>query len=346
MTEELFEILEIYRTARCFTMSDRASGLRAFLVLDNLTLGPAAGGVRTLRYETARAALEDAQRLARAMTIKCALAGLDAGGGKCVVLAHDSLNRQHAFEKLGELIEELGGIFRTAGDLGTTADDLAAMARKTQYVHTNEGNLSASVGRGVLRAIEACARIHGLDTITGLRIAVQGCGSIGSAVARELALSGARVFVSDINQKKVQFLAGEIGAEVIPSDEIFVNDVDVISPCAVGGVLTPNIASEILAWAVCGAANNILAEPAAEQILLDRNILYVPDVISSAGAVIEGIGRTVMSLSNRSRLVDKIGGTTYSVLEEARQTGKLPTEVAEAKAWQRIYSAKRASKPS
>lgn len=123
MPEPLFKILEQYQVERCFAFNHNQSGLRAFLIIDNLVLGPAAGGIRTLPYASPEEALEDAIKLARAMTIKCALAGLDAGGGKAVVLEHKDLRRKEAFEELGRRVQELGGIFRTAGDLGTTKAD-------------------------------------------------------------------------------------------------------------------------------------------------------------------------------------------------------------------------------
>ncbi|HLM76174.1 MAG TPA: Glu/Leu/Phe/Val dehydrogenase dimerization domain-containing protein, partial [Polyangiaceae bacterium] len=172
-------------------ITDPPSGLRAFLVLDSLALGPAAGGVRTRRYPSAESALRDALDLARAMTLKCALAGLDAGGGKCVVMDHEGLDRPRAFEHLGRRIEALRGAFRTAGDLGTTKEDLEAMARGTRYVYLDERGLTSAVARGMLRCIEACAAERGRKDVAGMRVAIQGAGSIGSAVAEALSNEGA-----------------------------------------------------------------------------------------------------------------------------------------------------------
>jgi Glu/Leu/Phe/Val dehydrogenase, dimerisation domain len=142
-----------------------------------------------MRYPSARDALNDALRLARAMTLKCSLAGLDAGGGKAVVLVHDGLQREAAFTRLGQIIEELGGMFRTAGDLGTTAADLEAMARSSRYVHTDERHLAAAVGRGILRCIEACAAVRGVAP-RELVVGIQGVGSIGASTAHALAEAG------------------------------------------------------------------------------------------------------------------------------------------------------------
>lgn len=279
-------------------------------------------------------------KLARAMTIKCALAGLDAGGGKAVVLDHEHLQRPLAFQRLGERIEELGGIFRTAGDLGTTSDDLHNLARKTQYVHINEADLSGAVAQGVMVAMQACAHLHGHSGIHGLRIAVQGCGAIGSAVARRLTAAGARVIIADIDSERATQFAGAVDAELASPEQILTLDVDIVAPCAIGGVLTQDIAVDIRAWAVCGAANNILGDDRAEQILTRRDILFVPDVVASAGAVIEGVGVSVMKLADRAPLIERIHTTTRTVLEKALAENRLPSEVAEAMAWERIQSAK------
>ncbi|HEX2686313.1 MAG TPA: Glu/Leu/Phe/Val dehydrogenase dimerization domain-containing protein [Kofleriaceae bacterium] len=314
---------------------DAASGLEAILVIDDVTLGPAAGGVRTRAYPSPRDGFADAAALARAMTIKCALAGLPAGGGKCVVLDHAGLDRARGFRVLGERIAELGGLFRTAGDLGTTAADLAAMASHCEWVHTDESGLAAAVGHGVLRCVEACAELRGV-AVAGLTIAVQGCGSIGAAVARRLAGAGARLIVADLDAARARAVASETGATVGDPAAILTAPVDVIAPCAVGGVVDVAVARAMRAWAICGAANNQLASPEAEDALIERGILFVPDVVASGGAVIEGIGRTVMQLADRTPLIDALGTTAHQILEEARASGARPTAIAQQRARARI----------
>lgn len=322
-------------------ITDPPSGLRAYLVLDSLALGPAAGGVRTRRYPSAESALNDALQLARAMTLKCALAGLDAGGGKCVVIDHDGLDRQRAFEQLGKHVEALRGAFRTAGDLGTTADDLQAMARRSQYVYLDERGLSAAVARGMLRCIEACAAERGQNGVSGLRVAVQGAGSIGAAVAEALAGAGARVVCADIDAERAERVAERVGGSTCSPDEVLFMDVDIVAPCATGGVITAEVARRLRAFAVCGAANNILASAEAGQALAARGILHVPDPIASAGAVIEGVGRVVMNLPDPTPLIDRLGETAREVLAEAKSSGRPPAEVAEARALRRVAAGKR-----
>ena len=342
MTETLFSFLSTNSVQRCFFFSDNASGLRAILVIDDVTLGPAAGGIRTWRYADTAAALADAAKLAHAMTLKCALAGLDAGGGKAVVLLHDDMHRRQAFEKLGEFIEELDGLFHTAGDLGTTAEDLAALARTTRHVEHDEQGLVEAVAVGLLEALKACARIKGSTSLSGLRILIQGCGAIGSAVARQLAQNDARLLLCDTDAAKASALADETGATVEADTSWLSCEMDIFCPCAIGGILTAATASRINAWAICGAANNLLGDEQAEPILRDRGILFVPDVIASAGAVIEGVGRSIMKLDDRRPLITGIGRTAYKILQAARQTGEPASVLAEQRALARIEAARKA----
>jgi len=339
--EQVFQTLEGAGGALCVAVADAASGLRAFIALDDTTLGPAAGGVRTLRYPSAAEGLADALGLARAMTLKCALAGLDAGGGKAVVLAPDAgLDRPRAFERLGEAIEALRGVFRTAGDLGTTAADLEAMARATRYVHTDERGLAEAVARGLLRCVEACAAVRG-ESVAGLRIAVQGAGAIGARAARAFAAAGMIVAIADIDANRASAVAADIpGTRVMAPGEILGADVDIVAPCAGGGVITAEVAASMRAWAVCGAANNALGSMEAARVLAARGILHVPDPIASAGAVIDGIGASVMGLADRTALIDRLGDTAREVLEEAARGGRTAVEVAEARARGRIAAAR------
>jgi leucine dehydrogenase len=338
--EDLFEMVHEAGARHTVLWSEQSSGLRAVLVFDDLTLGPAAGGVRTQPYPSVRDAIADAAQLARNMTLKCALAGLDAGGAKVVVLEHPSLKREQAFEQLGRRVEELGGVFYTGPDLGTTGTDLAAMARWSQYVHTEEKVFADAVARGLLRCIEACAAQKGLPGVAGLKVAVQGCGSIGRAAARALKAVGIKLVLADVQEERARALADEVGAAVCDAEEVLTADVDLVAPCAVGGVLTMPKAQALRAWAVCGAANNVLAEPRVDEVLMERGILHVPDTIASAGAVIDGIGRSVMGLADRKPLIDRLGQTAREILEDSQRTGLTPTAVAEERARARIEKVK------
>lgn len=333
------EEMDAAGAARCVVWRDAAVGLTAVLVIDDCTLGPAVGGVRTRGYRDLAAAMREAAALAQAMTRKTALAGLTAGGAKAVVLAHPGLDRRRAFVRLGEFVAELGGLFRTAGDLGTTSEDLAAMASACPYVHLDERGLAEAVARGLVGCVAACAERRG-RTLAGLRVAVQGCGAIGAAVSRALGAAGASLVLADVDAERARRLADETGAEVAAPSRILQADVDVLAPCAIGGVLTPDVAAELRAWAVCGAANNILAAPEVARVLAARGVLHVPDEVASAGAVIEGIGRSVMGLADRTPLIDALADTARSLLAEAADTGELPVVLAERRARARVAAAR------
>lgn len=322
--------------ARVLPVRDDASGLRAFIVLDDTTLGPAAGGIRTLPYPSDAAAIADARALARAMTLKCALGGLAAGGGKGVVIAHEGLDRPRAFAVLGRFIDDLDGEFRTAGDAGTTAADLAALATTCRYVHTEEAGLADSVARGLLRCLEAACASRGLPGPAGLRVAVQGCGAIGSAVARALAGAGAVLTLADLEPARAAVLAADLGAEVLDPIRVLTAGTDVLCPCALGGVVDESLASRTTARIICGGANNLLADPGVEEVLRLRGVTFVPDVLSSAGAVIDGIGQSVMGLPDRTSLIDALAVTTREILANAAETGRLASELALERAATRI----------
>jgi leucine dehydrogenase len=226
-------------------------------------------------------------------------------------------------------------MFRTAGDLGTTTADLHAMASNCDYVHTDETGLADAVARGLLGCIGACAAQR-LVPVAGLRVAVQGAGSIGAAVARALVAAGARVVLADLDRVRATRVANEIGADVVGAGEILRAEVDIVSPCAIGGVLDAAAIAGLRAWAVCGAANNILAEPSLAATLQARGIMMVPDVVASAGAVVDGIGASVMGLTDRSGLVDALGHTAARLLAESVRTGRTTSELAECWARDRL----------
>ena len=309
----------------------RPSGLKAVIAIDSTVLGPAAGGVRTRAYPSFADAVADARALARTMTHKCALAGLAAGGGKAVVWDHGAWDRPAAFEQLGEAVEALGGRFRTAGDLGTSAADLEAMARRCRFVHTGEVDLAAAVARGLVACVGACLSRRGVDW-RQVRIAVQGAGAIGSAAARAFAARGAELVVADLVAVRAARLAGEVGGAVVVPDQLLAADLDLLVPCGTGGVLTAAAVRSMRAWGVVPAANNAVADREAGQLLAARRVLHVPDVVASAGAVIEGIGRTVMGLgaAERERLIDRLGDLAGEILARSAAEWCPADEIAEA----------------
>lgn len=338
--EELFEMLEAAEGARMLWWSDPPSGLRAILVIDDVTLGPAAGGIRTRAYPSALSAARDALDLARAMTLKCSIAGLDAGGGKMVVLDRPELDRAAAFRVLGDRVQELGGLFVTAGDAGTRQADLEAMAERTGYVHVDHGDLSGAVADGLLGCIEACAQVRGAGNAGELTVAIQGCGAIGAAVARRLAAAGARLLVADVVGAAAEAVAARTGATVVSPEEILTAEADILAPCALGGIIDAGNVADLRVWAVCGAANNILSGAETGERLAARDILFVPDFVASAGAVIQGVCDEQGTSERAGELIAGLRTTAAEVLREAAERGVTTTQVAIEKARARIARAR------
>ncbi len=323
--------LDTIEGKRILVFSEPIAGLRAFLVIDDVCGGMAAGGTRTRAYPAPIDAVHDACQLSRAMTLKCAIAGLQAGGAKMVVMDHPGLSRADAFRALGRRVQELGGLFQTAGDLGTTLEDLAHMAQTTRFVRTNERSLAAAVARGVRACAEACAATRGHADLRDLRVAVQGCGAIGAAVASALADAGASLHVADLDPAAASRVAKATGARVVEPDGILSADVDIVAPCATGGVINGESVEALRAWAVCGAANNILADEATGTLLVQREVLFVPDFIASAGAVIVGVCE-LQGRDDAESLIQQLGTTTREVLLEAAAEGTATTVVAQQRA--------------
>ena len=234
MTASTRTILSEYGARDAHWVIDEAVGLRAVIVLHRLREGLAAGGVRTRRYPDEESGLRDACGLAQTMTWKCALGGLPVGGAKAVVFDHEGFDRERGFAVLGRAIQQLGGAFRTAGDVGTTVADLRVMAAESEYVHVDNGDLSAAVATGLRSCIQAALRTRGeSDNLSGIRVAIQGCGAIGGAVARELRGRGAELWVCDLDRAVAEEVASECDATLVSPDEYLGLEVDVLAPCAV-----------------------------------------------------------------------------------------------------------------
>ncbi|MFH0945585.1 MAG: Glu/Leu/Phe/Val dehydrogenase dimerization domain-containing protein, partial [Planctomycetota bacterium] len=272
-------------------ITDAASGLDAFLVLYDLSLGPAFGGIRFRSYPDAAAAREDAVGLARQMAWKCALAGLDAGGGKAVVRADRLIDRAAACGVLGDFIQGLGGQFRTAGDLGATPDDVRAIQSRTGYIVAPEilEGLADSVAVGLLAAIEALGPRIGSEDLNGLAVAVQGVGDIGLSLVRRLVNRGARPVVADTSREAVGRALELPGVSLVSPDQVLDTSAPVLSPCAVGGVIDREAAGRLRCRAIVGGANRILTGEGTGEELWRRRIWYAPDFLVNSGAVIEGV---------------------------------------------------------
>ena len=328
---------------------DEASGLTAIIALHSTHLGPAAGGTRFLHYAEPSAAMRDALRLSRGMSYKNAMAGLPMGGGKAVVLL--DANKQGAVRKtpemlaaFGDAIEALGGRYVTAEDVGASEADMVAISRRTAHVcglPAKEGEIGGDPGpftaMGIHHGIRAAVSVKlGRDSIDGVRIAVQGCGSVGGGLARLLAKDGAKLTLADVDSKRVGALADEIGAQVAPVDGIMGLPCDVFSPNALGAILDEEGIARLDCAIVAGGANNQLARGEHGKLLAARDILYAPDYVINAGGIInvslEYLARQhsqPCDLDEVRRRIAQIPDRLRQVWQESAATGKSADVVAD-----------------
>jgi len=291
---DLFGHMATYDYGEVHVTRDQASGLRAIIAVHDTRLGPALGGCRFLHYDKDEAALIDALRLARGMTYKAALAGIEHGGGKSVLIRPRGVfDRVALFRAFGHFIENLGGHYITAEDSGTSLEDMEVIRSVTKHVtgvspaQGGSGDPSPFTALGVRRGIEACVKHKlGREELAGLHIAVQGIGHVGYYLCKELHDKGVKLTVADVDPLKAERAQREFKAEVAPIERIFEVDCDVLAPCALGSALNDETIPRLRCKIVAGAANNQLAEPRHGDSLFQRGILYAPDYAINAGGLI------------------------------------------------------------
>ncbi|HVI04943.1 MAG TPA: Glu/Leu/Phe/Val dehydrogenase dimerization domain-containing protein, partial [Sphingomicrobium sp.] len=271
---------------------DERCGLKAIIAVHSTHLGPAAGGARFWHYVKDDDALTDALRLSRGMSYKNAMAGLPLGGGKAVILADENKSKSpsmlHAF---GKAVDHLGGRYVTAEDVGVNVADMIEVARSTNHVAglpNSSGDVGGDPGPhtslGVFLGIKAAVKhAMGKDTLAGLHIAMQGAGSVATGVALHASAEGAKLSIADVDRAKGQRLADAVNGKVVSPQEILALEADVVSPNALGAILTEQSIAELKTPIVAGGANNQLATPGDGQRLHDRGILYAPDYVINAG---------------------------------------------------------------
>jgi leucine dehydrogenase len=300
---------------------DRVSGLTAIIAVHSSHLGPGAGGTRFWHYADPAGAMKDALRLSRGMSYKNAMAGLPMGGGKAVVLLDENRRKTPAMlEAFGKAIEAMGGRYVTAEDVGASEADMVAISSQTTHVcglPVEEGQAGGDPGPytalGIFQGIKAAVEFKlGRADMDGVHVALQGCGSVGGGVARLLATEGARLTVADIDPARAQALAEQIGATVVPTDEIMRVKCDVFSPNALGAILDEANIAALDCPIVAGGANNQLATPTDGKALAARGILYAPDYVINAGGIInvslEYLARRDDKPCSSAQVIEQIGG--------------------------------------
>jgi leucine dehydrogenase len=328
-------------------VTHRESGLCAVLAVHSTFLGPAAGGVRFWHYAEPGEALRDALRLSRGMSFKNAMAGLPMGGGKAVILANEDRSKTpEMLAAYGREVERLGGAYVTAEDVGMNVADMVEIARQTGFVAglpAGEGQVGGDPGPhtsyGVFLGIKAAVRrALGRDSLAGLHIALQGAGSVAGGVARRAARERARISLTDIDRPRAERLAAEVGAEVVEPGAIMTLEADVLSPNALGAVLTEESIAALRVPIVAGGANNQLAAPEDGQRIHQRGILYAPDYVINAGGIINVSSEYLADADEaavRGR-IEQIPLRLEQIWAESETTGRNPAEVADAMAMRLI----------
>ena len=314
---------------------DATANYRGIIAIHNTTLGPALGGTRLWRYASDEEALVDALRLARGMTYKNALAGLPLGGGKSVIFSPEKMfDRKALFRAHGRFVETLNGRYITAEDVATTTADMDCILLETKHVvglEGRSGDPSPVTAFGVFRAMLASAKYRwGSDALAGKRVALQGCGSVGSHLAKELHQAGARLVVTDVDQERVRKIIHDFNAEGVEPDDIYNVQADIFAPCALGGVINDETLPRLKVEIVAGAANNQLLEARHGEALAKRGILYAPDYVANAGGVINVcIGVLGWERSRVAAKVDEIYDTLLNVFRVAETEGVSTSKAAD-----------------
>ncbi len=321
----VFDLVDFDNHEQVVYCSDKASGLKAIIAVHSTALGPAAGGCRFWDYASDEAALKDVLRLSKGMTYKNAMAGLKLGGGKGVIIGDPkSLKSDDLFNAFGTAVNNLNGRYYTAEDVNITTGDMAIVNQSTEFVSGLEGksgNPGPFTALGTFLGIKAAVKFKlGKDDLTGIKVAVQGLGSVGYSLCEKLHNAGAELIVTDINQVALDKATTELNATVVGLDEIYSQDVDVFSPCALGASIDDNSIAQLKAVIIAGCANNQLAEARHDQILLEKGILYAPDYVINAGGIINvalEIYPEPYCADSATKLVENIYHTLMNVFETA-----------------------------
>lgn len=319
---------------------DTASSLTAIVALHSTALGPGGGGTRFWHYADSTAAITDALRLSRGMSYKNAMAGLAMGGGKAVILADErGTKTPEMIAAFGRAVESLNGRYATAQDVGMSAADMLAIAKETRHVMglpaeagLAGGDPGPSTALGVFLGVKAAVkRALGKDSLEGVHIAIQGVGSVGGGLAGRCAAEGARLTLADRNGEHAAALAAELGATTVSSDAIMTVKADVLSPCALGAILTQESIAALNVPVVAGGANNQLATPADGDSVQARGILYAPDYVINAGGIIN-VALQYLDGARQAAVDAKIAeipDRLNAVWDESAATGSNPAAVAD-----------------
>lgn len=339
---EVFKSMGKYGHEQVLFTREDSVGYYGIIAIHDTTLGPALGGCRFWNYASEEEALVDVLRLSLGMTYKAAVAGLNLGGGKSVIIGDpETKRREMIFRAHGRAVETLKGRYITAEDVGTSVEDM-------DYVHMETENVVGIAGRsgdpspvtayGTYRGMKACVfELYGDDSLKGKTVTVQGVGHVGYYLCENLAGEGANLVVSDIHQDKVARCVEDFGAEAVGADEICDVDADIFAPCALGAIVNSETIPRLKVNIIAGAANNQLATKEDAKAVQERGILYAPDYVINAGGLINVYSELADWSTERSkRKASEIYQTLLEVFELAREEKLTTAEAADRIAQRRI----------
>ncbi len=324
-----------------YSITEPKCGLSAFISIHSSNGGSAIGGTRYFSYKTEDDAIRDSLNLSRAMTYKCAIAGVALGGGKAVIMATEKGKSSTLIEAYARAVNSLNGLFRTGEDVGIDEDDVVRMGNISKYIlglPGNAGDPSPWAALSVFRSIEAALLYtFGSDSINGRMFAIKGVGKVGAELTRLLYDCGGEVTVGDVDKEKINELSKKFpGVKVVSPEEIHKQSVDVYAPCAMGGEFTTTSIEELNCKIVCGSANNQLADCNVGKIFNDRGIVYVPDYLANAGGLINVADELNNGGYNKERVRFKVLGIRETVsmvlglsAKENRPTNEISDKLAE-----------------
>ncbi|MCW2949320.1 MAG: leucine dehydrogenase [Thermoleophilia bacterium] len=345
---ELFDLMNQFNYEQVVLCHEPYTDLRAIICIHNTTLGPALGGIRMWPYQNEREAIVDALRLARGMTFKAAVAGLNLGGGKTVVIGDPRKDKSEAlFRALGRFIDTLNGRYIAAEDVGTATQDMDYVAMETPYVTGidaagGSGDPSPMTAFGVFQGVRAAAKkVYGSHKLDGVRISVQGAGHVGSILAQHLVDAGAVVTITDMHEDNLERVREATGASTVSPEKIYDVPADIFTPCALGGIVNPENLRRLTSAGelkiVAGAANNVLDHDSTGQLLHDKGILYAPDYVINAGGLVnvsEELGG--YNVEQAKKRVAKIYDNLTKVFNLSDELGIPPHQASEKVALERI----------
>ncbi len=330
--------------------NDTTVGLKAIVAIHNTQLGPALGGCRMWNYDSMDSAVEDALRLSRGMTYKAAVAGLNLGGGKAVILANPKTDKSEAFfRSYGSFIESLNGRYITAEDVGTDVNDMEYIFMETTSVvgvartHGGSGDPSPWTAKGVLEGLRACVEMKlQRSDLKGLKVAVQGAGHVGQELVELFLMNGMHVYLTDIDRSRCEPFAAREGVTLVGTDEIYDTDAEIFCPSALGAILNEKTIPRLKCKIVAGSANNQLASPESGDELFKRGILYAPDYAINAGGLMNvSIELEGYDELRANRMIRNIYYVMKSILAESSKQGLAEYRCADRVAERRIQEVSR-----